>query len=97
MKDSLFADYAIEQLGRDHQKPFFIACGMFHPHMPWYVPQKYLDMYPLEEIVLPEFKRDDLDDVPALGKAFSKVKTVETILEHHQHQEAVQDYLASTT
>lgn len=97
MYDYLQANYAIEQLQKDHENPFFIACGVFLPHMPWYVPQKYLDMYPLDEIVLPEFEKDDLDDVPPLGKAFASVSTVERILEHDQHKKAVQAYLAATT
>lgn len=97
MNDAVAADFAIEQLQKGHDKPFFIACGMFHPHMPWYVPQKYLDMYPLEDLELPEFDKNDLGDVPPLGRAFSNVKTVEKILEHDQHKEAVQGYLASTS
>ena len=39
------------ELRKKHKKPFFKACGMFHPHMPWCVPQKYLNMYPLDSIV----------------------------------------------
>lgn len=39
------------ELRKKHKKPFFIACGMFHSHMPWYVPQKYPDTYPLDSIV----------------------------------------------
>ncbi len=97
MNDAVAADFAIQQLQKDHNKPFFIACGMFHPHMPWYVPQKYLDMYPLEDIAIPEFDKNDLDDVPPLGQAFSNVKTVDKILEHNQHKAAVQGYLASTS
>jgi arylsulfatase A-like enzyme len=97
MNDTAAADFAIEQLRKDHSKPFFIACGLFHPHMPWYVPQKYLDMYPLADITIPQFDKNDLDDVPPLGQAFSKVTTVEKILEHDQHKAAVRGYLASTT
>ena len=97
MNDTRQADFAIQQLQKKHTKPFFIACGMFHPHMPWYVPQKYLDMYPLEDITIPEFDKNDLDDVPLLGQAFSNVKTVDKILEHDQHKQAIQGYLASTS
>ena len=67
MNDTKYADLAIKALGLKHEKPFFIACGLFHPHMPWYVPQKYFDMYPLDEIVVPPIKDDDHDDIPPLG------------------------------
>lgn len=99
MNDTSYADAAIKQLQKKHDKPFFIGCGLFHPHMPWYVPQKYFDMYPLDEIVLPELKEDDLDDVPPLGRALTdgKIKFVKEVLKHDLQKEAVQAYLATTT
>jgi len=36
-------------------KPFFMATGFYKPHLPFVAPQKYWDMYPLEDIKLPEF------------------------------------------
>ena len=50
MNDSRYADAAIAQLAKKHDRPFLVACGVFHPHMPWYVPQKYFDMFPLDEV-----------------------------------------------
>lgn len=97
MFDALMADYAVEQLGKTHDKPFFIACGLFLPHMPWYVPQKYLDLYPLKDLTLPEFREDDLDDVPPLGRAFANVNAVEKVRAAKQHKKAVQAYLACTS
>ena len=44
---------------------FFIACGLFNPHMPWYVPKKYFDMFPLDEVTTPKLKEDDLDELPS--------------------------------
>ena len=32
-------------------KPFFIACGIQKPHVPFLAPDKYFDLYPLEDIV----------------------------------------------
>lgn len=96
MNDTKVADSAIKALKMKHQRPFFIACGVFHPHMPWYVPKKYFDMYPLDEIKLPPVKEDDLDDIPAPGlKLISD--TYEKALEHEQYRKGVQAYLATTT
>ncbi len=97
MNDSKYADFAIAQLKKKHDKPFFIACGLFHPHYPWYVPQKYLDLYPLEEIVLPERKEDDLADVPKEGVALANASTHEKIVKANEYKKAVQGYLASTS
>ncbi|MGI9240252.1 MAG: sulfatase-like hydrolase/transferase, partial [Verrucomicrobiales bacterium] len=96
MGDTRCADFAIAELQKDHEKPFFIACGLFHPHMPWYVPQKYLDMYPVDDVRLPEYRSDDLDDLPEVAKKLvgswsKKVKTAD------EERSAIQGYLASTT
>jgi arylsulfatase A-like enzyme len=34
MFDELIADWAVEQLNRDHAKPFFLAFGFVRPHVP---------------------------------------------------------------
>lgn len=34
------------------KRPFFYAVGFHRPHIPWNVPQKYYDMYPLDAIEL---------------------------------------------
>lgn len=57
------ARWFAEQLKRDYDKPFFMAAGFAKPHDPFYVPQEYFDMYKLEDIIIPEFRLDDLDDV----------------------------------
>jgi hypothetical protein len=71
MNDTGGANKAIAVLKRKHEKPFFLAYGSFNPHMPWYVPQKYFDMYPSGRDRPPEIKADDLDDLPPLARAVS--------------------------
>ena len=66
--DVQIVNFARDFLARDHEKPFFLAMGTYRPHVPLHVPQKYFDMYPLDSIVLPVIKEDDLDDVPEEGK-----------------------------
>jgi len=33
-------------------KPIFLACGFVRPHLPFYAPKKYWDLYPRDEIPL---------------------------------------------
>jgi arylsulfatase A-like enzyme len=72
MPDYKFVDYAISQLKKKHDKPFFIACGLTKPHLPWSVPKKYYDKFPVEGIQLPPFKEDDLDDLPEIALRFAR-------------------------
>ncbi len=45
-------------------KPFFLACGFIRPHMPFYVPKKYWDLYDREKIAIAP-NRDRPQDAPA--------------------------------
>ena len=67
MGDYAAANHAIEYLSQAHDEPFFLACGFYRPHMPWQVPREYYDMFPVEEVTLPDVPSDDLDDVPQAG------------------------------
>ena len=35
-------------------RKFFVGVGFHRPHIPWFVPQAKLDLYPRESIALPE-------------------------------------------
>jgi arylsulfatase A-like enzyme len=52
------------QLVRPREASLFLACGLSRPHVPWYVPEEYFALHPLEEVVVPPEKPDDLADVP---------------------------------
>ncbi|MBT5901270.1 MAG: sulfatase [Opitutaceae bacterium] len=63
------ASKAIELI-REHgksDKPFFIAAGFVRPHYPNVAPSQYFDLYPPEDITLPETREGDLDDMPEMG------------------------------
>ena len=64
MADSIRINWAVKQLQQEHDKPFFLACGIYAPHFPNYCPQKYFDMYDPASIELPPIKDDDLEDLP---------------------------------
>ena len=94
--DTQIADYGIAELGKAHDKPFFVTVGFHKPHMPWNVPQKYYDMHPLAQIELPPVKENDLDDVPAAGVKFAKpMGDHANVLASGRWKEAVQAYLAA--
>ncbi len=85
-----------EQLTKKHAKPFFLACGIYRPHEPWFVPQKYFDPFPLADIQLPPgYKADDLDDLPASGKKRGPNRYFSHIQKNKQWKKGIQGYLAS--
>ena len=88
------ADGAAQLLRQDHDKPFFLACGIYRPHLSWYAPRKYFHMHPIESVQLPPHKDNDLDDVPPMGRAMAG-KAFKIIREHGQWKNAVQGYLAA--
>lgn len=96
MGDYKVVDWASKELSRKHDKPFFLACGIFRPHLPWYVPQKYFDMFDVNKVTLPNVKEDDLDDVPPIGRRLAlRSGDHKKVIEHNQWRQAVRSYLAS--
>ena len=51
--DYSVSQYVSDYLSKEHEKPFFLACGIYRPHEPWFVPAKYFEKFPLESIQLP--------------------------------------------
>ena len=67
MPDELVTEYALDVLSRSHEEPFFLAVGLVRTHSPLYAPQEYFDRFPLEDITLPPYLKNDLEDcAPAL-------------------------------
>jgi len=94
--DWLVSKWIGEKLSKKHDKPFFLACGIYRPHEPWFVPQKYFDQFPLDEIQLPPgYKKDDLDDVPPRGQKLGRNRYFAHIQKQDQWKQGVQGYLAS--
>jgi len=89
--------WVTEQLKQPHTQPFFLACGIYRPHLPWYVPQKYFDKFPLDSVQLPKVLDHDLDDLSERAHEIAHRSG-----NYHQHvieaglwKNAVQGYLAS--
>lgn len=96
MPDYKVVSYGLEKLQATHDKPFFLAIGLVKPHMPFSVPKKYFDQFPLETIELPPYRADDLDDVPSAGVKMAKPGGDHAqMLASGRWKEAVRAYLAT--
>lgn len=96
MDDTKVAKWGAEFLRQEHDKPFFLACGLFRPHLPWYVPRKYHEMFPPESVTLPEVNENDLDDVPKAGRQMARPdRDHRNVTRTDNWRRAVSGYLAS--
>ena len=97
MGDGQMVEWAVDFLSREQDAPFFLAAGIFRPHLPWYAPAAYFDQYPLGDIRLPEVPDDDLDDLPDAGVEMGRYRGDEWRLlrDRGRWTDAVQAYLAS--
>ena len=100
MSDVQTVAWIEKQLQRPFDQPFFMSVGLYRPHLPWYVPQKYFDRVPaLADIQLPETRDDDLADIPPvafdLKDKATQQATHDAIVQHGQWKPAVRAYLAS--
>ena len=94
--DYSVAEWVGERLSEKREEPFFLACGIYRPHEPWFVPKQYFDAFPLEKIQLPPgYRADDLDDLPSSGVKSARNRYFDHIRAHKQWKQGIQGYLAS--
>jgi choline-sulfatase len=99
--DYQVATWAIEQIkAAPKDQPFFLGAGFFLPHVPCYITQKWYDLYPDDDSILPKIKKDDRDDTPRFSWYLHwqlpepRLKWLE---ENNQWRNLVRSYLASTS
>lgn len=62
-QSAVWAVNKIEELNqKDNKTPFLLSVGFIRPHTPLVVPQKYFDMYPIEDVQIPIIKENDIAD-----------------------------------
>jgi len=89
-------NWCVDRLNQKRDKPFFIAVGLHKPHLPFAVPRKYYDMFPLDTIELPPHREDDLDDIPPAGVKMAKPNGDHAqFLKSGRWKAAIQSYLAT--
>lgn len=78
-------------LYKGEDAPWFQVISTNAPHDAYFAPQKFLDMYDINDIELPASFHDDMEDKPAFYR-----KTAEPFaqLSEQEHKEAIRHYLA---
>lgn len=71
MPDEQIAEWAVERLQQQHDKPFFLAVGFIRPHVPYTAPQQFFDLYPIDDVKMPQVPADEMGDIPLFAKAMA--------------------------
>jgi choline-sulfatase len=100
-QDYKVASWAIAKM-RDAPKdqPFFMAVGFFLPHVPCYATQKWFDLYPDDDSLLPVVKEDDRADTPRFSWYLHwelPEPRLNWVRENDQWRNLVRSYLACTS
>ena len=99
--DYQIASWAIEQLkSAPKNQPLFLATGFFLPHVPCYATQKWFDLYPDNDSVLPLVKENDRDDTPRFSWYLHwnlPEPRLKWVRENNQWRNLVRSYLACTS
>lgn len=90
--DAMIANVAVQMMRQHKEEPFFLAVGFFRPHCPYIAPRKYFDMYPIDQIKLPEEREDDWDNKPEVAKFTDPLHWGLSV---EQRKEVLQAYYAS--
>ncbi len=90
--DHMVVDWALQQMkAAKKETPLFLAVGLFRPHIPWEVPQRWFDLYPLAGVKLPPHREDDLNDAHHHGRTHWH----KWVVENQQWEKFMRGYLAS--
>ncbi|MDF1656874.1 MAG: sulfatase [Verrucomicrobiales bacterium] len=89
--------WAAGELEEEHEKPFFMAVGLSKPHLPFYSPQEFFDLYDPAEFTANEIREDDLNDIlkPNGEKKFSPTPDYLWLKENGLIDEAALAYMAA--
>jgi choline-sulfatase len=95
------ASWAVEQLKKPPEGPFFLAVGLRHPHVPCYAPAKWFEMYPDDaSLFMPPVRDDDRADLPRFASYLHwslPEPRLKWLRENDEWRPLVRAYLASVS
>lgn len=97
MPDDTTVRWAVQRLQKKYDQPFFLTVGFIRPHVPWYAPKKWFDLYHPEKLHLPPYLNTDRDDLPAIAReidSLPQMPTTEWAIANNQWRNMLQAYLA---
>jgi arylsulfatase A-like enzyme len=93
--DGLTTTWICQQLLAPRSRPLFLGYGSISSHVAWRVPQRFFDMHPIEDVVVPDYRPDDLDDLGPEARRLIDQRTLDTLRNTGTWEAAVQAYQAA--
>ena len=93
--DGKTAKKAIELIKNHKNEPFFLAVVFVRPHVPFVAPKSYFKAYPFKEVKLPEFAKNDWNDIPEKG--INYVTSVNAQMSEIHEKKAIAGYYAAVS
>jgi len=91
--DGKTAAKAVELIHAHKDETFFLGVGFVRPHVPFVSPASYHEPFPFQEMMLPEKKSGDWDDIPRAGINYKTSKNMR--MNVTRQKKAVAGYYAS--
>jgi iduronate 2-sulfatase len=97
--DGIGATEAIGMLKQyaEQEQPFFLAVGFYRPHTPFVSPKKYFQLYPRDQIRVPQISAGYLETIPKPARLSLTRKKYQVNLADDLARQAIQAYHASIT
>jgi iduronate 2-sulfatase len=95
--DGIVATEAIAQLEKHAAsgEPFFLGVGFYKPHTPYVAPKRYFELYPREQISVPEVPEGYLESLPEPAQRILTMRKPQIDLPDSLAVSAIQAYLAT--
>jgi iduronate 2-sulfatase len=93
--DGKTAAKACELIAQNKDRPFFLAVGFVRPHVPFVSPKSYHAAFKWEDMVLPEKRPGDWDDLPKPGINYKT--SVNMQMDVTKQKKAIAGYYAAVT
>ena len=77
-------------------KPFFMACGIVKPHVPFYAPEKYFNLYPINTLKFDDVPKNDWANKPKIAavNGYTRFRSKFGVNNRQVRGEYLQAYLA---
>ena len=99
LTDGIGAQLAVDELKKfaKNGENFFLAFGLYRPHVPFVAPKKYFDLYDLADFQVPESSNDYLKTIPKPAAISVRSKKEQVYLDKKLSKTIKRAYYATTS